>query len=259
MSASEQLDLLGWCKFPFDNAVLDWVAAAMPEATRARQDPQLVSDWLRCGGTWFAGVNALPNDAAGALPGGPALGGEAVAFIEAHYGLQLWDRAQLSIIYPGYPREMEGESPAAFRFRRDRDAAHVDGLLPEGPQRRRYLREAHGFVLGLPLNGTSAQASPMVVWEGSHLLMRKAFSAALNGVDPAEWCQVDLTDVYQQTRRACFDNCARVVVHAAPGEAYVVHRLALHGVAAWNDAAPDAKRMIAYFRPELRDMAQWLR
>lgn len=258
MSQAAALDRLGWCRFLFDQEVADWVASVVPDVERVVQDPDMVANWLRCGGTWFAGVNALPNDASGAVPNGPALQGAVVDFIKARFGAQVWDRAQLSVIYPGYPREMEGESAAAFRFRRDRDAAHVDGLLPEGPKRRRHLREAHGFVLGLPLNETSAQASPLVVWEGSHLLIRAAFEAALKGVDPANWREVDLTDIYQETRRTCFETCKRVVVHAVPGEAYLVHRLALHGVAPWGAEAADAGRMIAYFRPELRCVAQWL-
>jgi len=146
MTPEAMFERHGWCRFSFDQTLSDWVAAALPCAEQVRTDPAQVEAWLRCGGTWFAGVNALPNDAAGAVPGGPALRGEVVDFIEARFGAQLWDCAQLSVIYPGYPREMPGETPAAFRFRRDRDAAHVDGLLPEGPDRRRYLREAHGFV-----------------------------------------------------------------------------------------------------------------
>ena len=97
----------------------------------------------------------------------------------------------------------------------------------------------------------------MMVWEGSHLLMRDAFAAVLTDVAPANWGEVDLTDMYQATRRLCFETCKRVVVHAAPGEAYVIHRLALHGVAPWAEV-PDACRMIAYFRPDLPDIADWL-
>ncbi len=257
MTPEATFDQRGWCRFAQDQALSRWVEAVVPVAMRATEDPDLVSAWLRCGGTWFAGVNALPNDARGAVPGGPELQGVAVDFIAARFGAQLWDRAQLSVIYPGYPREMPGESAAAFRFRRDRDAAHVDGLLPEGADRRRHLREPHGFVLGLPLNETSPEASPMVVWEGSHILMRDAFAAALADVPPADWGAVDLTDIYQATRRICFETCKRVTVHAAPGEAYVIHRLSLHGVAPWGEAA-DALRMIAYFRPELPQIGDWL-
>ncbi len=72
---------------------------------------------------------------------------------------------------------MAGESPAKTRYRRERDAAHVDGLLPEGEERRRHLREHHGFILGLPMVEFDREASPFVVWEGSHEIMRDIFAA----------------------------------------------------------------------------------
>ena len=112
----------------------------------------------------------MPNDIHGAVGDSGPLQGKAVDFIRDELGLDgfEWDIGQISICYPGYPQPMTGESEAAFRFRRDRDAAHVDGLLPEGPQRRRHLREHHGFILGIPLVAFSEDASPFVVWEGSH-------------------------------------------------------------------------------------------
>jgi hypothetical protein len=41
-------------------------------------------------------------------------------------------------------------------------------------------------------------------------------------------------------------------VLAEPGECYVLHRLALHGIAPWGEGAvaPTAGRMVAYFRPQ---------
>ena len=159
----------------------------------------------------------------------------------------------MSVIYPGYPRPREGESDAAFRYRRERDAAHVDGLLPVGPERRRMLHEPHGFVLGLPLTEASAGASPMVVWEGSPAIVRRALGAALAAHPVNTWGEVDLTEAYHAARREVFESCRRVPVQAVPGEAYLVHRLALHGVAPWGPGAqaPEAGRMIAYFRPQL--------
>ncbi|MCY4334495.1 MAG: hypothetical protein OXC60_07445 [Litoreibacter sp.] len=260
MTPEEQLKERGWCRFPFDATLAKWVTHASGVANELAQNEQNIADWLRCGGTWFAGVNILPNDAQGRVLDGPPLAGEAISFVERQFGASHLDRAQVSIIYPGYPTPMEGESEAAFRFRRDRDAAHVDGLLPIGPQRRRHLQEPHGFVLGLPLNQTSQGASPMVVWEGSHDRMREAFRGVLNDVSPDRWGGVDLTDIYQETRKSCFETCQRVTVHAVPGEAYLIDRLALHGVAPWTTGAdaPAAGRMIAYFRPELEDISDWL-
>jgi len=122
------------------------------------------------------------------------------------------------------------------------------------------LKEPHAFILGLPLNSCSPAASPMVVWQGSHLIMAEVFQKAFAGIDAASWAEVDVTEVYQAARRQVFERCKRVAVHTQPGEAYVVHRLALHGVAPWQSGAdaPEEGRMIAYFRPELRDQAQWI-
>lgn len=250
----------GWCRFPHDNGVAAWAKAARHLGARVAADPKQQVQWLRCGGTWFVGVDALPNDETGRLPNGPPLAGHAIDAVEDTFGAQRWHKAQLSVIYPGYPKPSEAERAAAFRFRRDRDAAHVDGLLPVGPERRRYLQEPHGFVLGLPLTPSELGASPMVVWEGSHTLMRTAFCDALAGTSSEAWSGQDLTDIYQTARRRCFEACDRVSIEAQPGEAYLVHRLALHGVAPWGSSAkygPEG-RMIAYFRPELDQIADWL-
>ncbi len=251
----------GWCRFPFDPALAGWVEQTLTAARCTLTAPEQ-AQWLRCGGTWFAGVNALPNDAAGAVAGGPRLSGAAVDFIHETLGLTAfsWEPAQVSICYPGYPQPMTSESEAAFRYRRNRDAAHVDGLIPEGPERRRHLREYHGFLLGLPMVEASADASPFVIWRGSHHLIRDALKALYDDLPPEDWGDVDATAVYQQTRRKIFETCERVEVAAKPGEAYLVHRLALHGVAPWGvsaEAGPDG-RMIIYFRPEIGGPADWL-
>ena len=123
------------------------------------------------------------------------------------------------------------------------------------------LKERHAYILGMPLNDASAEASPLVVWEGSHEMMRAAFAAHLKDVPPADWGEVDLTDVYQHTRRAVFETCRRVILPLKFGEAILVHRLALHGVAPWGDGAeaPEEGRMIAYFRPEFQGLGDdWL-
>ena len=102
--------------------------------------------------------------------------GAAVRFAETLAGGPfVWDRAQVSVCWPGYPQRGDGEGDASFAYRRNRDAAHVDGLLPVGPERRRFLREHHRFILGLPVGPADAAASPFVVWEGSHRIARTAF------------------------------------------------------------------------------------
>ena len=249
----------GWQLFDHDSAVADWVNAARPAAIATTTDPEH-AHWLRCQGTWFAGVNVLGNDATGAVDGSGPLRGAAVDFaLGLMDEIPNWDRAQISVTYPGYPKQ-ENETDAAFGFRLRRDAAHVDGLSRTGPNNRRHLKEPHAFVLGLPMTETGPGASPMVVWEGSHVIMGDAFGAALKDTPPAEWPNVDLTEIYQAARKRCFDTCKRVEIHARPGQAYVIHRLALHGVAPWQPGAvvPPAGRMIAYFRPHLTQIDQWL-
>lgn len=254
----------GWVRFAADLRVAAWAQAARPVAERVMADPALREKWLRCGGTWFAGVNAFPNDASGAVPGEgvPPLAGAPLDFIADTLGLGdfAWDRAQISVCFPGYPQPWEGESEAAFRFRRDRDAAHVDGLLRDD-ERRRHLGETHDFILGIPLGETPPAASPLVVWEGSHEVMRRAFRDRFAGVLEADWPAEDITDAYAAARRQCFETLGRVPVHARPGEAYLIHRLALHGIAPWAQDGGGAPRMIAYFRPDTdpsRPLRWWL-
>jgi hypothetical protein len=251
----------GWCRFPHDPALAAWVERTLPAARATVTDPAN-AEWHRCGGTWFAGVNVLPNDATGAVPAGTPVAGEAVAFIRGQLGLDdfAWDRAQVSVCYPGYPRPMQGETDAAYRYRRDRDAAHLDGLLRERPDRRRFLREHHGFILGIPMVEASAEASPLVVWEGSHEIVRAAFADLFAGTPPDDWKSLDVTDAYVALRRTMFERCPRVEIAARPGEAYLVHRLALHGVAPFRPTAtagPDG-RMVIYFRPRTGNAEAWL-
>lgn len=251
----------GWCHFAYDPELIGWVKQAVSVARNVVRAAE-AAHWLRCGGTWFAGVNVLPNDARGSVANGPRLSGRAVEFIRDSLGLGDfdWDRAQVSVCYPGYPQPMASESDAAFRYRVGRDAAHVDGLLPEGPDRRRHLREYHGFLLGVPMVEASPDASPFVIWEGSHEIVRESFSRCFKGLPPEQWGDKDITDTYHAVRRRVFDDCRRVEVCARPGEAYLVHRLSLHGVAPWAESAtasPDG-RMICYFRPQIGGPWQWL-
>lgn len=238
---------------PPDPGLARWARAARDAACRITADPVQRDQWLRHGGTWFVGVDALPNAADGSIDGVPLPRPWAGLLADP----AAWHPAQLSVVYPGYPRQDPDESEAAHRFRRDRDAAHVDGLLPEGPDRRRHLREPHAFILGLPL--TNVAASPLVVWEGSPPIMREAFRRAFEGIDPARWGDVDVTAAYQAARRDVFQTCARCEISAEPGQAILVHRLTVHGVAPWGHAsAPTEGRMVAYFRPVLDDPAAWL-
>jgi hypothetical protein len=243
----------GWAIFGPDPKVADWVHHARVDALRAVGDPAC-AHWHQCEGTWFVGLDVLDNDRAGRVAAGPPLSGAAVDFIAENCGgWPALHRGQVSGIFPGYPRPREGESEAAFRYRLKRDAAHVDGLIGRGEPKRRFIEEPHAFILGLSLTEATAEAAPLVVWEGSHEIMRAALGRALAGVPAKEMQRVDVTEAYQDARRRVFETCARVAVHGAPGAALLLHRLALHGVAPWAEgaeAAPEG-RLIAYFRPPM--------
>lgn len=242
--------LTGYRRIGPDPAIARWADAARGPAARAVVASR---DW-RCGGTWCVGLDALDNAADGSVAG--------VALPWDVLGLapEPLHRAQVSTTRAGYPQPSEAESEAAFRFRRDRDAAHLDGLIAEGSDKRRFIREPHGWILGLPLNAADADAAPLVVWEGSHAVMRAALSRALAPHDPETWGAVDITDAYTQARREVFATCRRVELPGKVGEAVLLHRLLIHGVAPWRDGAGAAEpgRMVAYFRPVLRSVADWL-
>ena len=120
------------------------------------------------------------------------------------------------------------------------------------------VKEPHAWILGLPLNDTTA--SPLTVWEGSHEILRAALIQALTPHPPATWGDIDITTPYQTARRQIFATCRRITIPARPGEATLLHRLTLHGVAPWQptDTAPPEGRMIAYLRPVLADVETWL-
>ncbi len=238
----------GWQLIDHHPAIAAWAKAAHAlalETLATRPEP-----W-RCGGTWLVGVDALPNDASGAVPG--------AAFPWAALPLppEPLHPAQLSVIKPGYPRPSPTESEPAFKYRQIRDAAHLDGLLMQ-PDGARMMQEPHHWILGLPLN--ESDASPLVVWDGSHEIMRSALTRALSQTPPVDWGTVDLNPAYQAARRDIFATCTRRVVLARPGQATLLHRLTLHGVAPWQNkqTAPPEGRMIAYLRPQMASVQHWL-
>jgi hypothetical protein len=250
----------GWEVFAPEPAVADWLRTVGPAARAAVREEGLRQHWLRHGGTWFVGVDVLPNGPDGALAGGPPLAGRALDAARAVAGDLPLHRAQVSVTWHGYPGRDPGESDAAHRFRRDRDGAHLDGLLPIGPEKRRFLKEMHAFVLGIAVTEAEADAAPLVVWEGSHRLIRPAFAQAFAGAAPEDWPEIDVTEIYRETRRAVFAQCPRRLVALRPGEAVLLHRHAIHGVAPWAEGAkadPDG-RINVYFRPEVARASDWM-
>ena len=238
----------GWQCIGPDAAIATWARAAVPMARAALAQTDQA---LRCGGTWAVGLELLANDPSGAIAG-CVFPWAAVALPSE--GLH---KGQVSAIYPGYPQPWQGESAAGFGYRLARDAAHLDGLLPMGPQRRRMIKVPHAWILGIAL--TDCAASPLVVWDGSHHIMRAALMHALARHDPQDWADIDITDAYQAARAQVFATCQRVEVPIVVGQATLLHRLMIHGVAPWAAGADPAEdRLIAYFRPMLGSVQEWL-
>ena len=236
--------------FPADKRSRAWAEAALAVASPLLDAPEH-AHWWRHGATWFAGVNLLPNAADGSL-GDTPLDGPALDALAEHALLPgRWDHAQISVVRPGYPQQDPGESDAAHRFRKIRAAAHVDGLLPVGANRRRMPKEAHAFILGLPLTTAEDGASPLVVWEDSHHLVVEAFREALGPLPVEHWSETDVTEIYNSVRRRAFETCNPREIPAAVGEAILLNRFTIHGIAPWKDGAnaPLEGRIIAYFRP----------
>jgi hypothetical protein len=236
----------GWLRIGPDPAMAAWAAAAHRLAVAA-----LAGEPRRAGGTWAVGLDALPHGPDGAVGG--------VAFPWASLPLDpvALHRAQLSTLWPGYPQS-DGDD-TAHRWRLNRDGAHLDGLIA-GPDKRRRVEEPHAWILGLPITDCGAGASPLVIWEGSHEVIRQGLLKALEGTDPADWSQADLTDAYAAARRRVLAECPRVELPARPGQATLIHRLAIHGVAPWTPGAhaPPEGRIVAYYRPLLASVQAWL-
>lgn len=248
----------GYIRFGWSADTYRWAVAARQVGSRVARDPAMTARWLQCAGTWFVGVDALPSEKDGSIEGVP-LAGPAVERIGPRSDLH---PAQLSIVYPGYPRPRQGETDAGFRYRLNRDAAHMDGLLAEGAPKRRYLRERHDWILGLPLTESSPGASPLVVWPGSHRILQRAMLKALGALPEKDWPNVDVTDIYGAARAEAFATCPRQPLFCRPGEALLINPFLLHGVAPWQKAATASKdgRMIAYFRPSPADSpVGWIR
>lgn len=239
----------GWQRLGPTAGIKAWADAALP---LARVALAATSDPLRCGGTWAVGLDLLPNDDTGRV------GGVDLPWGDLGLGREPLHRAQLSTIHPNYPQPSAEESATAYAFRLNRDAAHLDGLLPIGPDRQRMVKEPHAWILGLPLN--VSDASPLVVWEGSHLILQTALREALAPHKPETWGDVDVTQAYTAARRRIFDTCRRIPLQVRPGEATLLHRLTLHGVVPWEAGvtAPPEGRIIAYFRPLMGSVQDWL-
>ncbi|WP_375267501.1 hypothetical protein [Planktotalea sp.] len=235
----------GFAIFEANDATRAWARAAHKIACEVTADPEQQAQWLRHQNTWFVGVDALPNADDGSIANVPLSGPwQEYVLAPSH-----WHKAQISVVYEGYPKQDKEQSDANHRFRINRAAAHVDGLLLENG--KRYLREPHAFILGVSLN--ESDAAPLKVWPGSHTLMGAELAKALNAGP-------DLTGVYKATRARVFETIKPVDVPLRFGQSILLHRHMLHGMSPWQDGqtAPKEGRMTAYFRPQFNNAKAWL-
>ena len=245
----------GWVKFDYNATIDNWVNQARPFVKQAMEHDDN-QHWWRCGNTWFVGVNLLPNDNQGNIGDG-FLSGEVNDFIQQYFIMpeKGFDRAQISTCVPGYPQPSVNESGTAFNFRLNKDAAHVDGVLPIN--KRRFLQEYHAFILGIPLTDIDINTSPFVIWEQSHSIIEQTFSQRFNNIPYHQWQHEDITECYKSARQQVLDSCKRRVIEAKVGEVYFAHRLSVHGMTRWkqtentseHNKTTKSNRTICYFRP----------
>ena len=50
----------------------------------------------------------------------------------------------------------------------------------------------------------------------------------------SEWENLDIREIYFETRKEVFRKCKRIVLHANVGESYMIHRHCLHGISPWD-------------------------
>ncbi len=254
-------DRFGWAVVEKDNLLLEWISEAKKVTKDRISSRNFDREQMRCGGTWFVGMNFLNNDYSGSL-NKVTFDGKAVSSILDRYGIffEHWDKAQVSICYDGYPKPGKSETEASFLYRIKKFGAHVDGILPLGETRRRYAREYHNFIFGIPLVNFNKFAAPVVVWEGSHKIMRRFLSQKLLKNSSKFWKDQDITHLYHEARREVFLHCRKKIIVVPIGGSYILHRLSLHGIMPWgkNGHAEGSNRMIAYFRPLLKEAKFWL-
>ena len=244
----------GWVALPFSDDLFSWVNGVKASVNQKLQLMCEEEKDVRCGGTWFPGVNFLDNDPHGNIDGSifPSDLTDLKKKLEPAFS-GFYDRAQISICYPGYPKKMDDETVSAFNYRKNRFAAHLDGLLPIGQHRRRFLMEHHAFIYGIPINLTGEGSSPCVVWEGSHKVVQNEFKSFLTFRKIHSLQDQDVTEFYSSIRKKIFASCRMKKIWLPVGQSYLIHRLTLHGILPWvRDAKnTNVNRTVAYFRPHL--------
>ena len=156
----------GWCFLNTDNDHYDWINEAKKQIKFKFSQNVIKDQDFRSGSTWFVGTNFLDNNSQGKI-GSRQLSKKIINNISSYFGtkIQYWDKGQVSICWPGYPKKDTLESEKSFNFRIKRFASHIDGIIPLGSKKRRFAKEYHAFILGLPIMNNFKNNASLVVWE----------------------------------------------------------------------------------------------
>ena len=68
----------GYIEFGYDEQIAKWAECAKKKSSRILANPAHLQKWLQCEGTWFVGVDVLPNNSRGdfkntELPNNPCI------------------------------------------------------------------------------------------------------------------------------------------------------------------------------------------
>ena len=264
----------GWCFL--DNGIENyrWIEATKANIRNKFRQKEYKDSDFRSGSTWFAGINFLDNEIGGDVDG--------ISFSSALWsqisgkfgvGIKYWDTAQVSICWKGYPRKDRSESEKAFKYRLKKYSSHVDGLIPIGSSRKRFAKEFHAFILGIPIINNRVDSAPLMVWEGSHKIFRNMFRKVYAGLSETEISNLDVTEIYQKYRRKVFSTCPVRKVFSHNNQPYILDRHLLHGIESWSVPIGDpllphldklfctnpmSGRIVVYFRPAYKNPLDWI-
>ena len=264
----------GWCFLDSNAEHHQWIDSAKASIVKKFDQRKYKKSDFRSGATWFTGINFLDNGPNGDINGKP-FSSEIWFEISEKFGSEVkyWDAAQVSICWKGYPIKDSLESENSFRYRLKRYSSHLDGLIPVGQKKRRFAKEFHAFILGIPLLNNSVDAAPLVVWEGSHIIFRDIFRRVYSGLSESEISALDVTEIYHKYRKEVFSSCCTRKVVPYKNQPYILDRHLLHGVVPWKEDInsssipyednalrlnPMTGRIVTYFRPPHEDPTDWV-
>ena len=263
----------GWSFLNTDHIHYEWIAEAKEQLeTKFHQKLYDYND-LRCGSTWFVGANFLDNSSNGNI-GTKSMSKFFFSNISKKFGpnIKYWDKAQVSICWPGYPKKDAKETKKSYDFRIKRFASHIDGIIPFGSKKRRFAKEFHAFILGFPLHNNCLDCAPLVLWEGSHKIFRNFFKEIYEGISFNKISNIDITELYNECRKKVFKNCEVKKIIPQFKQPYLLDRHVLHGIDEWREkknvkCSPKNHRLlnslsdgriIVYFRPVFFNPHDWI-